>query len=115
MVISQNQKVTRAGSSLSKPSGQASNPVTTSRCATQSVGSGLRWNHSRAHALGLLPGQDDLDDGRLQQRQAKQFVDRRVVQTLALGDFATAAHNAVVVEQLLAPRLRIFMSPTWLQ
>jgi hypothetical protein len=33
----------------------------------------------QAHAPGLLPGQYDLDDGWLQQCQAQQFVDRRVV------------------------------------
>lgn len=35
--------------------GQASNPATTSRCATQSVGSGFRWNHSRLMHLGCCP------------------------------------------------------------
>lgn len=40
----------------------------------------------QAHASGLLPGQDALDDGGLQQRQPQQFVDRRVVQAFALGD-----------------------------
>jgi len=32
----------------------------------------------QAHTPGLLPGQDALDGVRLQQRQAQQFVDRRV-------------------------------------
>jgi hypothetical protein len=48
----------------------------------------------------LLPGQDRLDDGWLQQGQSQQFVDRRVVQAFALGDIAAAGNDAVV-EQLL--------------
>ena len=44
---SQNQALTCHGSLSTAPAGQASNRATTSRCATQSVGSGLRWNHSR--------------------------------------------------------------------
>ena len=47
----------------------------------------------QAHALGLLPSQDALDDGRLEQRQAQQFVDRRVVQAFALGDLAVDASS----------------------
>jgi len=54
----------------------------------------------QTHAPGLLASQDALDDGRLQQRQAQQLIDRRVVQAFALGDFAAAADYAVV-EQLL--------------
>ena len=45
----------------------------------------------QAHAFGLLPGQDALDDGGLQQRQPQQLVDSRVVQAFALGDVAAAA------------------------
>ena len=54
----------------------------------------------QAHALGLLPGQDALDDGGLQQGQTQQFVDRRVVQAFVLGDLAPAADHTIV-EQLL--------------
>jgi hypothetical protein len=43
----------------------------------------------QAHAPGLLPGHDSLDDGGLQQRQAQEFVDRGVVQAFALGDLVT--------------------------
>ena len=50
----------------------------------------------QAHALGLLPDQDALDDGRLEQRQAQQFVDRRMVQAFALGDLAATADHTVV-------------------
>jgi len=35
--------------------GYESNAATTARCATQSVGSGLRWNHSRLMHLGCCP------------------------------------------------------------
>lgn len=54
----------------------------------------------QAHAPGLPPGQDALDDGRLQQRKPQQLVDRQVVQAFALCDLAAAADHAVV-EQLL--------------
>ena len=47
----------------------------------------------QAHALGLLPGQDALDDGRLEQRQSEQFIDRREMQALALGDLAATAQH----------------------
>ena len=47
----------------------------------------------QAHALGLLPGQDALDDGRLQQGQAQQFVDRRVVQAFALDRLQEVVEN----------------------
>lgn len=40
----------------------------------------------QTHTTGLLASQNGLDDGGLQQRQAQQFVDRRVVLHLALGD-----------------------------
>lgn len=56
----------------------------------------------------MLARQDGLDDGRLQQRQPQQFVDRGVVQAFALGDLGAAGHHAVV-EQLLpveGPRQR---------
>jgi len=54
----------------------------------------------QAHAPGLLPGQDRQDDGGLQQGQAQQFVDRRVVQAFALSDLAAAGHHAVVEQSL---------------
>lgn len=34
---------------------QRSNAATTSRCATQSVGSGFLWNHSRLMQRGFWP------------------------------------------------------------
>lgn len=45
---------------------------------------------------GLLPGQNGLDDGRLQQRQTLQFVDRRVLQAFSLCDLTAAADYAIV-------------------
>src|SRR6218665_3724516 len=62
----------------------------------------------QAHTPGLLPGQNALDDGWLQPRQAEQVVGRWVVQAFALGNFAAAADHTVV-EQLLpikGPRQR---------
>lgn len=49
----------------------------------------------QAHTAGLLPGYDALDDRRLQQGQAQQFVDRRVVQAFALGALAAAAGRMI--------------------
>jgi hypothetical protein len=54
----------------------------------------------QAHAARLLARQNGLDDRRLQQREAQQFVHRRVMQSFALGDVG-AAGDPAVVEQLL--------------
>ncbi len=51
----------------------------------------------QAHAAGLLPGQDGLDDGGLQEGQTEQLVDRRMVKPLPARD---AAGDRAVVEQL---------------
>ena len=48
---------------------------------------------------GCCPGQDGLDDGRLQQRQPQQLIDRRMVQPLLACNIA-AAGNQSVVQQL---------------
>jgi hypothetical protein len=50
----------------------------------------------QAHAPGLLPVQNGLDDDRLQQRQTQQFVDCRVLQAFPLCDLAAAADYAIV-------------------
>ena len=67
----------------------------------------------QAHTPGLLPGQNALDDGGLQQRQAQQLVDRGVVQAFALGDFTAAVHHPIV-EQLL-PMNRLSPGRRWYQ
>jgi len=59
----------------------------------------------QAHTPGLLSGQDRLDDGGLQQRQAQQLIDRGVVQSFPLCDLTAAADHAVS-EQLLPVRPR---------
>lgn len=50
----------------------------------------------QAHAARLPAGQDGLDDGGLQQGQAQQFIHRRVLQSLTIGNVGATGHHAVV-------------------
>jgi len=54
----------------------------------------------QAHAPGLLPGQYALDDDWIEQREKQQFIDRRVMQALALGN-VSAARDHALIEQVL--------------
>jgi len=56
----------------------------------------------QTHAAGLLTGQNALDGGGLQQRQAQQFVDNRVVQSFALGYVTAAADYSIAVVSLIS-------------
>jgi hypothetical protein len=69
-------------------------------CASQSAGSSWFFSQRSVSVFGCRPARRASTDLRREQRQAKQFVDGTLVQTLLARDLDSAGHPALVEQPL---------------